>query len=188
MDKKRCVWCLGHDLYIDYHDEDWGVPKYDDLTLFEFITLEGAQAGLNWLTILKKRDGYRKAFADWDVQKVARFSEKKILKTLENPNIIRNKLKVRSTVTNAQAFIKLQNEHGSFSNYIWSFSDGKPIINRFKRNEDVPAKTELSDTISKQLKKDGFKFVGSTIVYAYMQSIGMVNDHLTTCFRHKPLS
>lgn len=187
MNKKRCEWCLGHDIYESYHDEHWGVPRYDDKTLFEFLTLEGAQAGLNWLTVLKKQAGYRKAFADWDVQKVARFSEKKILKTLENPNIIRNKLKVRSTVTNAKAFIKIQNEHGSFSDYFWSFSDGKPIINKFKSREQVPATTALSDRISKQFKKDGFKFVGSTIVYAYMQSMGMVNDHTTTCFRYKEL-
>lgn len=187
MNKKRCEWCLGHDIYESYHDEHWGVPHYDDKTLFEFLTLEGAQAGLNWLTVLKKQEGYRKAFADWDVPKIARFSEKKILKTLENPNIIRNKLKVRSTVSNAQAFIKIQNEYGSFSDYFWGFSDGKPIINKFKSMSQVPATTPLSDKISKQFKKDGFKFVGSTIIYAYMQAMGMVNDHTTSCYRYKDL-
>ena len=188
MDKKRCDWCLGHDIYVQYHDEHWGVPRYDDKTLFEFLTLEGAQAGLNWLTVLQKQEGYRKAFADWDVEKVARFSEKKILKTLENPNIIRNKLKVRSTVTNAQAFIKIQNEYGSFSEYFWGFADGKPIINKFKTVSKVPATTALSDEMSKQLKKRGFKFIGSTIAYAYMQSMGMVNDHVTACYRYKELT
>jgi len=188
MKKKRCEWCLGHDIYEHYHDEHWGVPRYDDETLFEFLTLEGAQAGLNWLTVLKKQEGYRKAFAGWDVQKVARFSEKKILKTLENPNIIRNKLKVRSTVSNAQAFIKIQNEYGSFSKYFWGFANGKPIINRFKTMKQVPATTPLSDQISKQFKKDGFRFVGSTIIYAYMQSMGMVNDHVTSCFRYRELN
>lgn len=188
MDKKRCSWCEGHDIYIKYHDEHWGVPRYDEETLFEFLTLEGAQAGLNWLTVLKKQEGYRKAFADWNVQKVARYSEKKILKLIQNPEIIRNKLKIRSTVSNAQAFIEIQNQYGSFSEYFWSFSDGKPIINKFKSMKSVPATTPLSDKISKQFKKDGFRFVGSTIVYAYMQSMGMVNDHVSTCFRYKELA
>ena len=185
--KTRCTWCLGHDIYIDYHDEEWGVPVHDDQQLFELLILEGAQAGLNWLTILKKRDGYRKAFASFDVQKVARFSEKKIEKLLLNPSIVRNRLKVNATVTNAIAFLKVQKEFGSFDQYIWQFVYGQPIINRFKTLGEVPATTAASDAMSKDLKKRGFKFVGSTICYAFMQAAGMVNDHTTDCFRWKAL-
>ncbi|MCP5063583.1 MAG: DNA-3-methyladenine glycosylase I [Ignavibacteriae bacterium] len=181
----RCEWCGTDPLYVKYHDEDWGVPVYDDRKLFEFLILEGAQAGLSWITILKKRENYKNLFDDFDVIKVSKYSEKKIAKLLENPGIIRNKLKVNSTVTNAQAFIKLQKEFGSFDKYIWQFVDGKPIVNKFKSLKEIPAKTTISDLMSKDLKKRGFKFVGSTICYAFMQATGMVNDHTTKCFRYK---
>lgn len=181
---KRCSWCGDDPLYQQYHDDEWGDPVYDDLTLFEFLILEGAQAGLSWITILRKRDGYRNAFADFDVNKVARFSDKKLDKLLENPAIIRNRLKVYSARSNAKAFIEVQKEFGSFSDYLWGYVDGKPIVNYWKSLKHVPANTPLSDTISKDLKKRGFKFVGSTIVYAYMQSLGMVNDHTTDCYKH----
>ena len=184
MEKKRCGWCLGHDNYIKYHDEEWGVPVHDDQKLFEMLTLEGAQAGLNWFTILNKREGYRKAFANFEVKKVSRFTEKKIDQLLQNPEIVRNKLKVHSTITNAKAFIQIQKEFGSFNKYIWQFVGGKPKINKWKSLKQVPAKTEESDAMSKDLKKRGFKFVGSTICYAFMQATGMVNDHITTCFKY----
>jgi DNA-3-methyladenine glycosylase I len=183
----RCKWAEGVDLnYIEYHDTEWGVPVFDDRVLFEFLILEGAQAGLSWSTILNKRDGYRKLFADFDVQKVARFTPKRIAKILLDPAVVRNRLKVESAVGNAKAFIAVQKEFGSFSKYIWGFVDGKPIQNRFKEDSDVPATSAESDTLSKDLKKRGFKFVGSTIMYAHMQATGMVNDHVTSCFRHKP--
>ena len=182
--KKRCEWAEGSfDLYIKYHDEEWGEPVHEDKTLFEFLILEGAQAGLSWSTILKKREGYKMAFANWDYQAVARYQEKKIQELMGNPEIVRNQLKIRSAVTNAQCFIKVIEEFGSFDAYLWKFVEGTPINNRFKDMSEVPAKTELSDTISKDLKKRGFKFVGSTIVYAYMQAVGMVNDHTTDCFK-----
>lgn len=184
-EKSRCGWCTQNALYIDYHDNEWGQPVYDDKILFEFLILEGAQAGLNWLTILKKREGYRKAFVDFDVEKIARFSEKKIEKLLENPEIIRNRLKVNATVINAKAYLEVLKEFDSFSDYIWSFVYGKPIVNRWKSLKEVPASTPLSDKMSKDLKKRGFKFVGSTICYAYMQAVGMVNDHVQGCFRYK---
>jgi len=189
MNKKiqRCRWAEGVSLnYIEYHDTEWGVPVFDDRVQFEFLILEGAQAGLSWSTILNKRDGYRKLFADFDVQKVARFTPKRIARILLDPAVVRNRLKVESAVTNAKAFIKVQQEFGSFSNYIWSFVDGKPIQNRFKQDSDVPATSPESDALSKDLKKRGFKFVGSTIMYAHMQATGLVNDHVTGCFRHKP--
>lgn len=182
--KKRCEWAGTDPLYVAYHDEEWGAPVHDDRMLFEFLTLEGAQAGLSWITILRKREGYRTAFAGFDPLKVARFTPKRVAKLLENPNIVRNRLKVESTVTNAQAFLKVQDEFGSFDTYIWRFVDGKPIVNRFKAMKDIPANTDLSDTISKDLKKRGFRFIGSTIVYAHMQATGMVNDHVTSCFRY----
>ena len=183
--KKRCEWVSNtFDLYIEYHDKEWGVPIYDDKTHFEFLILEGAQAGLSWSTVLKKRDGYRKAFADWDVEKVARFTDNRVFKLLENPNIIRNKLKVASAVTNAQRFIEVQEAFGSFSDYIWGFVDGKPINKKLKSMSQVPATTKESDALSKDMKKRGFKFVGSTIVYAHMQATGLVNDHTTDCFRY----
>lgn len=182
---KRCEWC-GEDLfYQKYHDEEWGVPVHDDQVLFEFLILEGAQAGLSWITILKKRENYRKAFSNFDPVKVAHFPPAKIEKLLQNEGIVRNRLKVESTVTNAKAFLKVQKEFGSFDVYIWSFVNGKPIQNRFKTLREIPAKTEISDAMSKDLKKRGFKFVGSTICYAFMQAVGMVNDHVTTCFRYK---
>ncbi|MEM7430560.1 MAG: DNA-3-methyladenine glycosylase I [Pseudomonadota bacterium] len=185
-DKKRCKWCQGvNDEYLAYHDEEWGVPVYDDPTQFEFFILEGAQAGLSWRTILGRRDGYRSAFANFDVEKVARFTDKRLEKLLEDPGIIRNRLKVYGTRTNAQAFIQVQKEFGTFCDYIWGFVGGKPIQNNFKRDSDVPATTKESDALSKDLKKRGFKFVGSTIMYAHMQATGIVNDHIVSCFRHK---
>ena len=191
MPKKltRCKWAEGGNLdYIRYHDEEWGVPVYDDRVHYEFLILEGAQAGLSWSTILNKRDGYRKAFADFDPAKVARFTDKRIAKLLENPAIVRNRLKVTSAVTNAKAFLEVQKEFGSFSDYIWDFVGGKPIQNRFRRDNEIPATSPESDALSKDLKKRGFKFVGSTIIYAHMQATGLVNDHVTGCFRFKPVA
>jgi DNA-3-methyladenine glycosylase I len=183
----RCGWAGESSIdYIRYHDEEWGVPAWDDQTQFEFLILEGAQAGLSWSTILNKRDGYRKNFADFDPVKVARFTQKRIDKILQDPGIVRNKLKVNSAVTNAKAFLKVQKEFGTFSEYIWGFVGGKPIQNKFKKMSDVPATSPESDALSKDLKKRGFKFVGSTIMYAHMQATGMVNDHVVSCFRHKP--
>ena len=182
----RCKWADGVGLnYIEYHDKEWGVPVHDDRTQFEFLILEGAQAGLSWSTILNKRDGYRKAFAEFDVEKVARFTKKRVEKLLLNPSIVRNRLKVESTVSNAKAFIAVQEEYSSFSDYIWGFVDGRAIQNRFKKDSDVPATSAESDALSKDLKKRGFKFVGSTIMYAHMQATGLVNDHVVACFRHK---
>lgn len=183
----RCRWAEGVSLeYIEYHDREWGVPVFDDNRQFEFLLLEGAQAGLSWSTILNKRDGYRKAFADFDPGKVARFTKRRVEKLLDNPAIVRNRLKVESAVTNARAFLAVQEEFGSFSDYIWGFVDGKPIQNRFERDADVPATSPESDALSKDLKKRGFRFVGSTIMYAHMQATGLVNDHVTGCFRHRP--
>lgn len=180
-DVKRCAWPKDDELYMKYHDEEWGKPVYDDETLFEFLMLESFQAGLSWITILRKRENFRAAFDNFDYKKVANYSEKKHEELLQDAGIIRNKLKVKSATTNAQAFIKIQEEFGSFSKYIWGFVDGKPIDNRFTSMSDMPAFTPLSDKISKDLKKRGFKFVGSTIVYAHMQATGMVNDHLIDC-------
>jgi DNA-3-methyladenine glycosylase I len=182
----RCKWADGVSLnYVEYHDEEWGVPVYDDNVQFEFLILEGAQAGLSWSTILNKRDGYRDAFADFDVQKVARFTKNRVGKLLQNPAIVRNRLKVESTITNAKAFLAVQKEFGSFSDYIWDFVDGKPVQNRFKQVSDIPSTSCESDALSKDLKKRGFRFVGSTIMYAHMQATGLVNDHVVGCFRHK---
>jgi DNA-3-methyladenine glycosylase I len=172
--------------YIEYHDREWGVPVYDDQVQFEFLLLEGAQAGLSWSTILNKREGYRKAFADFDVEKVARFTKKRVEKLLGNPAIVRNRLKVESAVTNAKAFIGVQEEFGSFSKYIWGFVDGVPIQNRFRKDSDIPATSPESDALSKDLRQRGFRFVGSTIVYAHMQATGLVNDHVVGCFRYQP--
>ena len=183
--KKRCDWSGTNELYVKYHDEEWGLPVHDDRIHFEMLILEGAQAGLSWITVLRKRENYKKAFDNFDVNKVARYTEKKIEKLLQNPGIIRNRLKVRSTVTNAQAFINVQKEFGSFDKYIWQFVNNKPIINKWKKMSDLPATSKESDALSKDLKKRGFKFVGSTIMYAHMQAIGMVNDHTTNCFRYK---
>lgn len=182
---KRCGWCLSSDLYKKYHDEEWGVPVYDDHKLFEFLLLETFQAGLSWITILNKRENFRKAFDNFDYKKIANYSEDKIQELLLDSGIIRNKLKVYSAVSNAQAFIKIQKEFGSFSKYIWGFVDGKPIDNQRKSLKEVQATTPLSDTISKDLKKRGFKFVGSTVVYAHMQATGMVNDHIEDCWTRK---
>ncbi len=185
--QNRCGWCeQGNDLYIRYHDEEWGVPVHDERTHFEFLVLEGAQAGLSWATILNKREAYRKAFADFDPVKVARFSEQKIQKLLENPGIVRNKLKVQSAVRNARAFLEVQKEFGSFDAYAWAFVGGKPRVYRRRRMKDVPATTKESDVFSRDLKKRGFNFVGSTIIYAHMQAVGMVNDHVVSCFRYEP--
>ncbi|RZV36731.1 MAG: DNA-3-methyladenine glycosylase I [Chromatiales bacterium] len=182
----RCIWAEGESLdYIRYHDEEWGVPAYDDRTQFEFLILEGAQAGLSWSTILNKRSGYRKLFADFDPEKVARFTKKRVEKLLLDPAIVRNRLKVESAVSNAKAFLEVQEEFGSFADYIWDFVDGKPIQNKFSKDSKVPATSPASDALSKDLKKRGFRFVGSTIIYAHMQATGMVNDHVTSCFRHK---
>ena len=184
MEKHRCGWCVGNDLYEAYHDEEWGVPVIDDETLFEFLILETFQAGLSWITVLKKRENFRKAFDKFDYKKIANYNQKKIDSLLQNEGIIRNKLKVNATITNALAFMKIQDDYGSFSKYIWDFVDGKPIKNSFNNYKDAPANTPLSDVISKDLKKRGFKFVGSTVVYAHMQATGMVNDHEVNCFRY----
>ncbi len=184
MDKHRCGWCIGDPLYEAYHDNEWGVPVKDDHTLFEFLVLETFQAGLSWITILRKRENFRKAFDFFDYQKIAQYGQDKIDSLLGDSGIVRNKLKINATVSNAQAFLRVQEEFGSFSHYIWKFVDGKPIKNSFKNYKDAPAKTALSDSISKDLKKRGFKFVGSTVVYAHMQATGMVNDHEVNCFRY----
>ena len=184
---KRCQWVGNDPIYIEYHDKEWGVPVHDDKKLFEFLILEGAQAGLSWLTILKRRENYRKAFADFDPEKVARFNEKKINELLTDSGIIRNKLKIRSAVSNAQAFLKIQEEFGSFDTYSWQFVGGKCKVNKVKTIKEIPATSEESDALSKDLKKRGFKFVGSTIIYAHMQAVGMVNDHTTDCFRYREL-
>ena len=181
---KRCTWAKG-DLDVRYHDEEWGVPIHDDRLLFEFLILEGAQAGLSWSTILKKRENYRRAFANFEIAKVARFTDAKKEKLLADPGIVRNRLKVQSAVTNAQAALAVQKELGSLDAYFWSFVDGKPIRNRWKSLGEIPAKTAESDAMSKDLKKRGFKFVGSTICYAFMQAAGLVNDHETGCFRYR---
>jgi DNA-3-methyladenine glycosylase I len=183
----RCSWAT-NELNIAYHDAEWGVPLHDDRGLFEFLILEGAQAGLSWDTILRKRDAYREAFDEFDAAMVARYSEAKMATLLLNDGIIRNRLKIASAVRNARAFLNVADEFGSFDTYIWSFVDGRPIINRPKGHGDVPAKTEVSDAVSKDLKKRGFNFVGSTIMYAFMQATGMVNDHLVTCFRYKEIA
>jgi DNA-3-methyladenine glycosylase I len=177
----RCGWVNQDPLYIDYHDREWGVPVYDDRLLFEYLNLEGAQAGLSWYTILKKRENYRQAFDNFEAEKIIRYDEKKIKELIHNEGIVRNKLKINAVITNAHAFLKVVDEFGSFSKYIWSFVGGKPIQNHFKEMKDVPAVTEISDKLSKDLKKRGFKFVGSTICYAFMQATGMVNDHIVTC-------
>ncbi|PLW70458.1 DNA-3-methyladenine glycosylase I [Pseudohalioglobus lutimaris] len=182
---KRCTWCGDNPLYVSYHDEEWGVPVRDDQTLFEFITLEGAQAGLSWITVLKKREAYRKAFDGFDARKIARYSDKKLDKLLLNPGIIRNRLKVYGARKNARAFLEVQADKGSFADYIWDFVDGVPIQNRWKSMAEVPATTPISDALSKDLKRRGFTFVGSTIMYAHMQATGMVNDHTVDCFRHR---
>jgi DNA-3-methyladenine glycosylase I len=183
MNKNRCKWCVGIPIYEAYHDHEWGVPVYDDQKLFEFLILETFQAGLSWITILKKRENFRLAFDQFDYRKIALYNETKIQELLQDSGIIRNQLKVRSAVANAIAFMEVQQEFGSFSKYIWQFTDGKPIINTPQHLKEVPATTPLSDTISKDLKKRGFKFVGSTVVYAHMQATGMVDDHVADCWK-----
>jgi DNA-3-methyladenine glycosylase I len=185
--KTRCEWATGDPLLMQYHDEEWGVPIHDDRTLFEFLVLEGAQAGLSWLTVLRKRENYRQAFDDFEVEKIANYGEEKIAALLENPGIIRNRLKVRSAVTNARAFLKVQDEFSSFDKYIWQFVDGKPIHNDWQDLAQLPAKTDIAEMMSKDLIQRGFKFVGPTICYAHMQATGMVNDHLVHCFRYPQL-
>ncbi|WBL22688.1 DNA-3-methyladenine glycosylase I [Zunongwangia sp. HRR-M8] len=184
-EKHRCGWCLGDNLYEAYHDEEWGVPVHNEQKLFEFLILETFQAGLSWITILRKRENFREAFDNFDYKKIADYSEDKIQELLQNSGIIRNKLKVRSAVSNAQHFIKLQEEFGSFDHYIWSFVNHKPIQNKVENYKEAPATTAISDKLSKDLKKRGFKFVGSTVMYAFMQATGMVNDHEVSCFRYK---
>ena len=185
MALERCPWCGEDPLYQHYHDNEWGVPLHDDRALFEFLTLEGAQAGLSWITILRKRDNYRAAFDNFDAAKVARYTARKVEKLLQDPGIVRNRLKVESTISNARAFLETQAAFGSFDRYLWDFVDGQPIVNRFTSLKQVPASTPLAEKLSKDLKKRGFRFVGPTSVYAHMQATGMVNDHLVGCHRHK---
>ncbi|WP_144606147.1 DNA-3-methyladenine glycosylase I [Algoriphagus algorifonticola] len=182
--KIRCPWCLGFDQYVNYHDEEWGVPVYDDKIHFEFLVLESAQAGLSWATILKKREGYKNAFADFDYKVVADFPDSYVEELLQDPGIIRNRLKIKAAINNAQRFMEVQQEFGSFSDYIWSFVGGKPIQNKLQSMKDAPATSAESDRLAKDLKKRGFKFLGSTTIYAHMQATGLVNDHLVDCFRH----
>lgn len=185
MTKKRCDWVSEDPLYLAYHDEEWGVPLFEEQRLFEFLILETFQAGLSWITILRKRENFREAFDYFDYTKVAQYNEEKVTSLLENAGIIRNQLKIRAAISNAQAYMKVQQEFGSFKDFIWSFVDGKPLQNNWKSITEVPAKTELAKQISKDLKKRGFKFVGPTVIYAYMQATGMVNDHTIDCSRHK---
>ncbi|KAB3526356.1 DNA-3-methyladenine glycosylase I [Alkaliphilus serpentinus] len=181
---ERCPWCEGNDLYIKYHDEEWGVPLHDEQKHFEFLVLESAQAGLSWITILKKRENYREAYDGFDPVKVSRYDEDKIADLLNNSGIIRNRKKIEASINNANRFLEVQREFGSFDKYIWGFVDNKPIKNKWTAIEEVPAKTDLSDKVSKDLKKRGFKFLGSTIIYAHLQAIGVINDHLVGCFRY----
>lgn len=183
MNIKRCAWVTTDPIYIDYHDYEWGIPLYDDQKLFEFLILEGAQAGLSWITVLKKRENYRLAFNHFDPTKIVKYSSKKVDQLLKNPGIIRNRLKIESAILNAKAYLKLS-EKIDFHDFLWQFVDGEPIINHWRNQQSVPAKTSISDKLSKELKSNGFKFVGSTICYAFMQAVGMVNDHITSCFRH----
>ena len=183
-DKQRCAWVGDDPLYREYHDEEWGVPCHDDRALFELLILEGAQAGLSWITILKKRENYRRLFDGFDAEKIARYDERKIEALLADPGIVRNRLKVNATVTNARAFLELQKEPGGFSGFIWGFVGGEPVVNRWKSMEEVPVSTPESDALSRALKKRGFKFVGTTICYAFMQAAGLVDDHTVDCFRH----
>jgi DNA-3-methyladenine glycosylase I len=185
--KVRCAWAGTDELYVAYHDTEWGVPVYDDRTLFEFLLLEGAQAGLSWITILRKREAYRRAFDGFDPEKVARYDAKKMRSLLANEGIVRNRLKIESAVKNARAFLAVQEERGSFSDYQWDFVDGEPVVNRFRSIKEIPARTPLSDALSKDLKRRGFSFVGSTIIYAHLQAVGVVDDHVLDCFRRAEL-
>jgi DNA-3-methyladenine glycosylase I len=183
--KRRCPWCGDDPLYVAYHDEEWGVPQHDDRVLFEFLILEGAQAGLSWITILRKRENYRRAFDGFDVAKIARYGDAEVARLLADPGIVRNRLKINASIANARAFLEVQREFGSFDAYLWHFVDGRPIRNAWRRIEDLPATSPVSDALSKDLKRRGFKFVGSTICYSLMQAVGLVNDHLAGCFRHR---
>jgi len=184
---ERCGWGTNSELYLDYHDSEWGVPVFDDRRHFEFLVLESAQAGLSWLTVLKKRENYRKAYDNFDPKKVARYTDAKKEKLLSDPGIIRNRLKIEASISNAKLFLEIQKEFGSFSNYIWSFSGGKPIVGKWKSLDEIPARTELSDKISLDMKKRGFKFLGSIIIYSHLQATGIINDHLKSCFRYKEI-
>jgi len=184
---KRCEWCLSSEIYIKYHDSEWGVPVYDDKKHFEFLVLESAQAGLSWITILNKRENYRKAYDGFDPNKVARYTEAKKKKLLADAGIVRNRLKIEASINNAQRFLEVQKEFGSFSNYIWSFTKGKQVTGQWKKLCEIPASTDLSDKVSKDLKKRGFRFLGGTIMYSHLQATGIVNDHLTDCFRYKEI-
>ncbi|MFO0564706.1 MAG: DNA-3-methyladenine glycosylase I [Polyangiaceae bacterium] len=186
--KTRCAWAGTDPIYVAYHDTEWGVPVHDDRQLFEFLVLEGAQAGLSWITILKKRDGYRRAFAGFDPRKVARFGDAKLAALLEDSGIVRNRAKLASAIRNARAFLEVQKEHGSFAEYQWSFVGGRPQQNRWQSMKQIPPRTALSDALSKDLRRRGFNFVGSTIIYAHMQAVGMVNDHVVGCFRHRQVA
>lgn len=183
-DPVRCGWCVGDPLYVRYHDQEWGVPVHDDRRLFEFLVLEGAQAGLSWLTILKRREGYRRAFRDFDPQRVAALDEADVARLVGDPSIIRHEGKIRAAIGNARAFLEVQAAFGSFAAYSWAFVDGVPLVNHWRELRQIPATTPVSDAFAKDLKRRGFRFVGSTVVYAHMQAVGMVNDHLVTCFRH----
>jgi len=186
--RKRCSWCGDNPLYIDYHDQEWGVPLHADQKLFEFLILEGAQAGLSWITILKKRDAYRKAYYQFDAEKIARFNSRSVTRLLNNPGIVRNRLKIEASITNARAFLDVQDAFGSFDNYIWRFVDHHPIQNRWHHPKDIPVSTNDSIQMSKDLQLRGFRFVGPTICYAFMQAVGMVNDHVTNCYRYKEIA
>jgi DNA-3-methyladenine glycosylase I len=185
--KPRCPWCGDDPLYVAYHDEEWGVPQHDERVLFEFLILEGAQAGLSWLTILRKRENYRRAFAGFDVAAVAAFADADVARLLADPGIVRNRLKIATAIGNARAFLDVQREFGSFDAYLWGFVDGRPIRNAWRESQDLPATSPISDALAKDLRRRGFKFAGSTICYSLMQAVGLVNDHLAGCFRHKQL-
>ncbi len=184
---RRCDWCLGNELYMAYHDTEWGVPVHEDRGHFEFLVLEGAQAGLSWLTVLRKRDSYRKAFDNFDPARVARYNDRKIEGLLADPGIVRNRRKVESAITNARAFLAVQKEFGTFDRYLWGFVDGKPVRNRWKSISEIPATSDLAERVSADLKKRGFRFVGPTIIYAHLQAIGVINDHIASCFRYRQL-
>lgn len=185
---ERCGWCLGNDLYLRYHDEEWGVPVHDDRRHFEFLVLEGVQAGLSWLTVLRKREAYLRLYDGFDPAVVAAYGEEKIGQLLADASIVRNAAKIRSSINNAQRFLDVQREFGSFDRFLWGFVDGKPVVNSWTELSQIPASTPLSDVVSKELKRRGFTFVGSTIIYSHLQAVGLVNDHITTCFRHAELA
>lgn len=184
----RCPWCMSCDIYMEYHDKEWGVPVHDDAKHFEFLVLESAQAGLSWLTVLKKRENYRKVYMNFDAKKVAKFGPEKVAELMNNEGIIRNLKKIEASINNAARFLEVQKEFGSFDKYIWGFTGGKPVVNKWRDLKDLPPKTELSDEVSKDMKKRGFKFLGSTVIYAHLQAVGIINDHLKDCFRYSELS